>query len=231
MRRVAIAFLSWIAAAAEAGAAPLPDCAALVAPLQQDPSSIREAEPLLGVDAIVQDAASTDDVRICTGIGRYRSASAHITYTAKWQDEKRTRFSIAAHDTTEAEAAARARSLRTRFHPTGDGTFLIKNDPAYCTDPDFLRRATQELQWGISVDDAFYQEPDYTIFDMRANGDDTGIMANCVATVGNDKVKGEIFLGTNWEQGENGRRYEFYVLAAGPQNFRLKDRLWDMSAE
>jgi hypothetical protein len=203
----------------------------LVAPLRQDPSSVHDDETLLSVDAIVQDVSSTDDVHICTGIARYRSASTHITYTAKWLDDGHTQFGIDAHATTDDEAAARARSLRRKYRPTGDGTFLIYSYPAFCTDPGFLRRATQELQWGISLDDTFFREPDYTIFDIEPNGDNSGIMANCIATVGNDKVKGEVFLGTNWVRGESGHRYSFYVLTAGPQDFRLKDRLWDMSAE
>lgn len=231
VRRVLVALLFWMVAAGARGAG-LPDCAALVAPVAKDPSSISEGEPLLGIDAIVEDVASTDSVRICTGIGRYRSSSPHITFTAKWRDEGHTTVTLDAHPATAAETAARARSLRIRNHPPGeDGTFLLKTIPAYCADPGFMRRAAEELQRGISVDDGFYREPDYKIFDMQPNGADTGVMANCIATVGNDTVKGEIFLGTNWVRGATGQHYEFYVLPAGPQNFRLVNRLWQMSAE
>lgn len=230
MQRVIIALLLSVAAAA-ARAAALPDCAALVAPLEQDPTSIYDSERLLGVDAIVQDSGSTPDLRICTGVGRYRSISTHITYTAKWRDDKRTSVTVDAHTTTQAEAASRARSLRIKSHPSGDGTFLLKNVPAFCTDPDFVRHATEELHYGISAHDAFYQEPGYTIFEIHSNGYDTGVMANCIATVGNATVKGDIFLGTDWVEGQSGRRFQFYVLSAGPQDFQLENRLWEMSAE
>lgn len=225
-----LAFFLTTAAAAFA-ADSMPGCAALVAPLQKDPSSILEEEPLIGVDYIVQDWKSAKDVRICTGVARYRSISTHITWAAKWLDEKHSGISINAHRTTDDEAASRARSLRIRNHPSGDGTFSMRAFPAYCTDPDFARHAVEELNFGISVNNTFYREPDYTIFDIHNNGYDTGIMASCLATVGNAKVKGDIFLGTNWVLGQNGRRFEFYVLPAGPQDFRLENRLWELSAE
>lgn len=192
---------------------------------------MNEGEPLLGIDALVEDLESTPDVRVCTGVGRYRSISKHITFTAKWRDEQQKAVSLDAHNTTDDEAVSRARSLRIKLHPSGDGTFSVKILPAVCTDPAFVRQAQEELRLGISVDEALYREPGYTIFKMTSNGYGSGIMANCIATIGDSELRGEIFLGTNWARGEAGRRFVFYALPAGPEDFRLTDRLWQLSTE
>lgn len=229
MRRALLALVLALGPAGWARAEPLPDCRALLPALQQDPTSVQDGEPLLTVDNIVSDRSSGDELRVCTGIARYRSISTHLTYTAKW-DPEHAGVGIEAHATTFEEAAARARSLRIKFHPYGDGTYTMRNLVPYCGDADFTRQATKELQFGISIDDGFFREPSYSVFTMRSNGAGTGVMANCVATVGDDQGKGDIFLGSNWVRGQMGRRFEFYVLP-GPQGFQLKNRLWDLSAE
>jgi hypothetical protein len=66
---------------------------------------------------------------------------------------------------------------------------------------------------------------------MIVNGYGSGILANCVATVGDDKEEGAIFLGTDWVPGEANRRYQFYILDAGPDGWKLVNRLWQLGAE
>ena len=210
----------------------LPSCTALVARLQADPSTIRQGAPLLGVDAIVEDMQPPPNSRVCTGIARYRDGTSHMTFTAKWDHEKHASFDVNGHETTVAEAASRARSLRVSNHPPGrDGTFQLRVELPFCTDPEFTKLAETELQYGISFRDAFYREPGYRIFAMNANGYGSGILTNCVATVGDDKNQGSIFLGTNWAKAETARKYEFYILSPGPDGFSLKDRLWEIGGE
>ena len=218
-----------MAVAAESG---LPSCTALVAPLKSDRSSIRNGAPLLGVDAIVEDVQPAPSVRVCTGVALYRDGTSHITYTAKWNDEKHTSFDVNGHPTTDVEAASRARSLRIRNHPRErDGTFLIRVALPFCTDPEFTKLAEAELRYGISFRDVFYREPGYRIFAMDSNGYGSGILTNCVATVGDDTAKGAIFLGTNWAEGETARKYQFYILSPGPDGFTLRNRLWEIGSE
>ena len=217
----------------------LPSCTALVAPLQRDPSSARNGAPLLAVDAIVEDVQPPPGTRLCTGVARYRDGTSHITYTAKWDDDKHAAFDVNAHEATTVEATSRARSLRVRNHPPGrDGTFLIRTSLPFCTDPDFTKLAASELRTGISAREAFYREPGYRIFALDTNGYGSGIMTNCLATVGDDQTKGVVFLGTNWTDTANAHKYdsyilsyEFYILSPGPDGFSLKNRLWEMGSE
>lgn len=217
-----------------AAAAPsaLPSCTALVAPLQHDPSSVRDGAPLLAVDVIVEDVQPPRDTRVCTGVARYRDGTSHITYSAKWDDDKHTAFDVNAHETTDIEAASRARSLRVHNHPPGrDGTFLVRVTLPFCTDPEFTKLAEGELHYGISFRDTFYREPEDRIFAMDSNGYGSGILTNCVATIGDDHTKGVVFLGTNWAETLSTRKYEFYILSPGPDGFSLKNRLWEIGSE
>ena len=211
----------------------LPSCKDLVPTLIADPSSIRNRTKLLGVDHIVEDHNSTPDTRLCTGIAYYRNDISHITYNAKWSDAKRKAMIITGHETNNSEEASRALSLRRLNHPGGtDGTYSLEAYVPYCTDAEFIKIATAELHYGISFRAAFYREPDFEIIDISANGYGSGILSNCVATVGNDKEKGTSFLGTIWVAGgEKERRYEFYILESGPDGFRLKNRVWEMGGE
>jgi hypothetical protein len=228
------ALLLVLAAAPIAGAAEsaLPSCTALVAPLQRDPSSVRAGAPLLGVDAIVEDVQGTQETRLCTGVARYRDGTGHITYSARWTGAKHSSVDVNAHETTALEAASRARSLRIRSHPRGEsGTFSLDTEQPFCADAGFTKLAEAELRTGISFREAFYKEPDYRIFEMRANGYGSGVLANCVATLGTDAAKGAIFLGTNWAGLETARTYQFYILSPGPDGFNLKNRLWESGSE
>ena len=234
MRASRLALLLVPAAAPIAGAAEpaLPSCAALVAPLRADPSSVRQDAPLLGVDAIVEDAQPPPDTRLCTGVAHYRDGIGHITFSAKWKDAAHNSFDVNGHETTIDEATSRARSLRMRDHPPGrDGTFLIRLALPFCTDPEFTKLAETELRYGISFRDTFYREPGYRIFAMATNGYGSGILTNCVATVGDDKSKGSVFLGTSWAEAEAARKYEFYLLSPGPDGFSLTNRLWEIGGE
>lgn len=234
MRASLLALLLVPAAASTADAAEsaLPSCAALVAPLQADPSSFRQGAALLGVDAIVEDVQPPPDTRVCTAVARYRDGTDHITFTAKWTDGKRSSFDVNGHETTVDEATSRARSLRIRNHPPGrDGTFQVRVELPFCTDPEFTKLAETELRYGISFRDAFYREPGYRIFVMDSNGYGSGILTNCIATIGDDKSKGSIFLGTDWAEAESTRKYEFYILSPGPDGFSIKNRLWETGSE
>jgi hypothetical protein len=234
LRASLLALLLVPAAASMAGAAEsgLPSCTALVPTLQRDPSSVRGGAALLGVGVIVDDVQPAQDTRMCTGVARYRDGSTHITYTAKWDDDKHTSFDVNAHETTETEATSRARSLRIRNHPRGrDGTFLLRVELPFCTDPEFTKLAEGELRYGISFRDVYYREPGYRIFAMDSNGYGSGILTNCIATVGDDNTKGVIFLGTDWAEAMTARKYEFYILSPGPDGFSLKNRLWEIGSE
>ncbi|HXQ53508.1 MAG TPA: hypothetical protein VN802_20625 [Stellaceae bacterium] len=234
LRGLTLALLIACAAAAGARAQEqaMPSCDGLVPRLKADPSSIRNGTPLVGVDAIVEDLQSTPASRICTAAARYKSGNVNITFTAKFSDDKHLSFSVDAHDATVVEATSRARALRAKSHPPGqDGTFSFDAYVPYCTDAEFIKLATAELHYGISFRDAFYREPDFRILDISSNGYGSGILSNCIATVGNGEAKGAIFIGTNWVNSQTGRRYEFYVLASGPDGFKLKNRLWETGAE
>jgi hypothetical protein len=210
----------------------IPPCKALVAALQRDPSSVLNGSPLLSVDNLVADPHSTAERRTCTGIANYRDASGHITFIAAWSDDNRTGFDVNAHPTTADEAKSRAVALRNANHESGqDGTYAIAAYTPYCTDPKFLTMATNELHQGISAGENFYREPDYKILAIAPNGPGAGILANCVATIGNDTIKGQIFIGTNWVNAAAATLYQFYVLEAGPDGFKLTNRLWDLATE
>jgi hypothetical protein len=221
-----------IAGTSAAADAPVaPDCNKLLSIVQNDPSSIHDGAPLLSVSAIVEDEISTDDARICTGVGHYRDSDIPVTYTARWKPIDDT-FDIEMHPATNDEAVSRARTLRTLYHPKGaDGTFSLADTSAGCLDPDYKALATRELRLGISFLASFYREPDIQILDIATNGFGSGLLANCIATVGNGKEKGDIFIGTNWTGNENDRRTQFYVLDAGPEGFKLKDRLWELDGK
>jgi hypothetical protein len=220
-----------LAPTAHAADAVLPTCKALVPRLERDPSSQRNGSTLLGVDEIVEDVASTEDARACTGVAQYRDATSHITWTATWDDPKHTAFDVNGHETTEAESYSRARSLRIRNHPPGlDGAILIRSVVPFCADAAFTKLAENELHLGISFRDAFYREPDYKILSMSANGYGSGVVINCLATVGNSTTKGTIFIGTNWSETDD-RKYELYILSPGPDGFTLTNRLWTMGTE
>jgi len=228
----ALALLLASAGAAVAAGEPVaPNCDALLALVQKDPSSIRDGAPLLSVSAIVEDQRSTNEVRICTGVALYRDGEEPVTYTAHWRPAKGA-FDIELHQATEDEAASRARSLRALYHPAGeDGTFALTSSIVGCTEPDYRELAARELQLGISVQGSFYREPDFDIFDIAANGFGSGLLSNCIATVGSAKARGRIFLGTDWTGDESDRRVQFYVLDAGPDGFKLRNRLWELNGK
>jgi len=228
---LAVLLASAAAPVAHADEPVLPGCTALVTRLRADPSSQHEKAPLLGVDDIVEDVASLQDARLCTGVAQYRDATTHITWTAGWANSKHQSFDVNAHETTDAEAESRGRSLRIRTHPPGlDGTFLSRNVVPLCADPDFDKLAENELRTGISFRQGFFREPDYRILSMDSNGYGSGVVINCVALVGDANRKGEIFIGTQWA-GEGSRKYEFYLLSPGPDGFSLPNRLWEMGTE
>jgi hypothetical protein len=229
---VALVLLLAPAGAAVAADEPkAPDCASLLPVVQNDPSSVHDGAPLLSVSAIVADQASSDEARICTGIGHYRDNDVPVTFTSRWRQASQT-FDIEMHATTDDEAAARATSLRTLYHPQGEnGTFSLLDTAGGCTDRDYRDLATRELHIGISVRTSFYREPDFNILDMAANGIGSGILTNCIATVSNGSQKGELFIGTNWTGDESDRRIQFYVLDAGPEGFKLEDRLWELDGK
>jgi hypothetical protein len=234
LRQLPLALLLACAAAtgARAQGQAMPTCTGLVPQLKADPSSVRDGAPLIGVDAIVEALQSTPTSRLCTGVARYKDTTADITYTAKFTDDRHQSFSVDAHDATADEAEDRAATLRRKFHPPGqDGTFSFASYVPYCTDAEFVKLAATELHDGVSFRDAFYREPDFRVIDISTNGYGSGILSNCIATVGDDQQKGAIFLGTNWVNSETGRRYEFYILAVGPDGFKLKNRLWELSTE
>ncbi|HUB97339.1 MAG TPA: hypothetical protein VL993_15560 [Stellaceae bacterium] len=221
-----------VACAAHAEGKPLPQCSGLIAAVRSDPSSILNGSSLLNVEKLVADLRSNAETRICTGVADYRDATTHITYTAKWLDESQTAIDVNAHPTTVDEAKGRALALRQANHPKGEtGIYELSDYTPYCTDADFLAMATKELHYGISVGAAFYREPGYRIFDITPNGPGAGILANCVATVGDDKTKGQIFIGTNWVNIQAATQYQFYILDTGPEGFKLTDRLWDLATE
>ena len=176
--------------------------------------------------------AGTPDLRLCTGVARYRDGTGHITYSARWTDGTHTAVDVNGHETSALEAASRARSLRVRNHAQGlDGTFTLDTAEPFCSDRKFTQLAEAEIRSGISFRQAFYKEPDYRVFSMSANGYGSGVLANCVAVIGNDASKGAIFLGTNWAGSEIARTYEFYLLSPGPDGFVLKNRLWEIGTE
>ena len=208
-----------------------PKCGPLLALVQNDPSSIRDGAPLLSVSAIVEDQISTSEARICTGVALYRDGKEPVTYTARWRPARRA-FDIELHQTTEAEASSRARSLRQLYHPEGeDGTFSLTSSIVGCAQPDYRAIAARELQLGIAVRAAFYREPDFDIFDISSNGPGSGLLSNCIATVGDAKERGRIFIGTDWTGDESDRRVQFYVLDAGPDGFKLRNRLWELDGK
>jgi hypothetical protein len=218
-------------AAAAADEPMAPDCTTLIPLLQNDPSSIHDGAPLLSVSAVVADQASSDAARVCTGVGHYRDSDLPVTYTARWRPANQA-FDIEMHAATDDEAASRAESLRALYHPKGqDGTFSLLDTGSGCTDPDYRDLATQELRLGISFRDSFYREPDADILDIFANGIGSGLLSNCIATVGTGTDKGEIFIGTNWTGNGGDRRIQFYVFDAGPEGFKLKDRLWQLDGK
>lgn len=231
----ALAFACVVGApAAQAQLVALPTCSGLVPDLERSPNLVRSGLHILRVDEIVEDIASSPLARVCTGVAHYADELLHLTYTANWRDEARTEFVIQSHETTEPEEASRALSLRIRTHPSNDdGTFSLDDYVPYCGDAEFRKRATTELHLGISTRNAFYREPTFTFTSIITNGYGSGVLANCVAEVGNDKEKHAIFLGTDWSDrtGENQRRYQFYILAAGPDGWKLKNCLWELGAE
>ena len=229
---LAAPLLAIAAVTAHAQAKPLPSCAGLVDALKSDPSSILNGSPLLTVDKLVAGKASTAERRVCTGVANYRDATSHITFSATWLDETQAALDVNGHATTEDEAKDRALALRAAYHADGaDGTFALVDYTPYCSDPDFLTMATSELHHGISTGTNFYLEPDYRITDIVPNGPGAGILANCVATISNGKVKAQIFLGTNWIDIAVATRYQFYILETGPDGFKLVNRLWDLATE
>jgi hypothetical protein len=234
-RPIAWALVCGFAAAPAVAQQPsaLPSCRDLIPALAADPSSARNRIKLQTIDHIVEDRASTGEGRLCTGVARYRNDTAHLTFSAKWDDAKRKTMTVIGHETVDSEEASRALSLRRLYHPSGaDGSYSLQAYVPYCTDAEFIKIATAEMHYGISFRTAFYREPDFEIIDITANGYGSGILSNCVATVGNDKEKGTIFLGTNWVSGgEKERRYEFYILESGPDGFKLKNRLWELGEE
>lgn len=210
----------------------LPSCTGLVPALMRDPSSARNDYKLEGVQYVVDDIGSGPDERVCTALGLYQEGDVPIAYTARWEDDTRTAYDVNAHGATPIDEISRAASLRVRNHPEGqDGTFSVRTYVPYCTEPEFLRLARQELRFGISTRNAFYKEPDYDIFKIIPNGYGSGILSNCIATVGNDTVRGDIFIGTDWVPGQTQRRYQFYILPTGPEGWKLQNRLWTSSAE
>ncbi|HUZ72528.1 MAG TPA: hypothetical protein VMU87_06055 [Stellaceae bacterium] len=222
------------APAARAQLIALPSCSGLVPDLQRSPALVRSGLHILRVDEIVEDVSSSPLARICTGVAHYADESLHLTYTADWRDNNRTDYVVQSHETTAAEEASRALSLRIRTHPADDdGTFSLDDYVPYCGDAEFTKLATAELHLGISARNAFYREPSFRIMSITTNGYGSGVLANCIAEVGNDKEKGAIFLGTDWADraGRNTRRYQFYILAAGPDGWKLKNRLWELGAE
>jgi hypothetical protein len=221
----------WATAAAHAESA-LPTCSGLVAALKQSPMTVRNGLPLLTVDAIVEDLKSTPDSRVCTGVAHYPDGAQHVTFLGRWKDERQTSYTVEGHETIKYEEAARALSLRVKTHPNGtDGTFAVRAYLPYCTDAEFIRIATNELRQGISFRGLFFKEPTYKIVSIDANGYGSGILANCVATVGDAEQHGQIFLGTDWVNGEAERRFQFYILESGPDGWKLKNRLWEFGTE
>jgi len=219
------------ASAAQAQDAVLPSCKALVPRLKQDTSSRHDGVPLLGVDHIVEDLRSTPDARLCTGVSQYRDATTHITWSATWDDVKHTAFDVNAHETSPSEAESRATTLRVRNHPPGlDGTFLLSAIVPYCEDAAFTKLVENELHTGISFRDTFYREPSYNVLGLTLNGYGSGVVINCLATVGNGAIKGGIFIGTDWADA-SGRKFQLYVLSPGPEGFALKNRLWETGTE
>ncbi|HUK00421.1 MAG TPA: hypothetical protein VLV85_19370 [Stellaceae bacterium] len=234
VRAAALAF-GLLLAPAGVAAAPsepiAPDCLTLLTMVRQDPSSVRDTAPLLSVSAIVADQTSTLDVRICTGIGHYRDNDVPVTYTAHWRPAKQD-FDIELHATTDDEAASRAVSLRTLYHLAGeDGTFSLLDTAGGCTDPDYRVLAARELRTGISFRTSFFREPRIEILNLVSNGFGSGLLSNCIATISDGKEQGDIFLGTNWTGSSSDRRIQFYVLDAGPEGFKLKDRLWQLDGQ
>lgn len=237
MRRFAALALGLLACALAPHAAfaqlrALPTCSGLVPALERDRELIRSGLAITRVDAIVEDISSTPDARFCTGVAHYPDGAIHLTYSAFWSDAAKTSYAVEGHETTAHETASRALSLRVRLHPVGDdGTFSTNDYVPYCTDARFRHMATRELHLGISTDVGFYREPDFTIKKMAVNGYGSGILANCVATVGDGAAQGAIFIGTDWAPGAANRRYQFYILAAGPDGWKLPNRLWRLGAE
>ena len=233
MRAAAFAFvlLPAVAGVSAADDEKAPDCHTLFTMVQKDPSSIHDGAPLLSMTAIVEDQSSTADERVCTGVAHYRDADVNSTFTARRRSGSEE-FDIEMHEATDDEAASRARSLRTLYHPARqDGTFTLLDTAGGCLDPDYRDLATRELHLGISFRTSFYREPEFNILDISTNGFGSGLLSNCVATVGNGKEKGDIFIGTNWTGDESDRRIQFYVLDTGPEGFKLKDRLWELDGK
>ena len=210
----------------------LPTCSGLVADLKRSPLTVRNGLPLQTIDAIVEDATSTPDARLCTGNARYVDGARHFSFSARWRDVKQSAYTVEGHESVTYEEAARARSLRVRTHPKGaDGTFAVRSYVPFCTDAEFIRIATNELRLGISFRSLFYREPTYRIVSISSNGYGSGILANCIATVGDGEQQGAIFLGTDWVSGEAERRFQFYILETGPDGWKLKNRLWETGTE
>jgi len=220
-----------IATAAHAERA-LPTCSGLVAEMQRSPMMVRNGLPLQSIDAIVEDLKSTPVSRTCTGVAHYPDGNWHVTFTGRWKDDAQTNFAVDGHETARYEEEDRARSLRVRTHPKGtDGTFAVRAYVPYCTDPEFIRLATNELHLGVSYRASFFKEPTYKILSIEANGYGSGILANCVATVGDAEEQGAIFIGTDWVSGQTERRFQFHVLETGPEGWKLKNRLWELGSE
>lgn len=210
----------------------LPTCSSLVPELKRSPMTLRNGLPLQTVDAIVEDISSTPDARICTGNARYVDGVRHFSFSARWKDVKQSAYTVEGHEAVTYEEASRARSLRVRTHPKGaDGTFAVRSYVPFCTDAEFIRIATNELRLGISFRTLFYREPTYRIVSISSNGYGSGILANCIATVGDGEQQGAVFFGTDWVAGETERRFQFYILETGPEGWKLKNRLWEIGTE
>jgi hypothetical protein len=231
--RTAVALLLSLAAApmARADEPALPGCAALVPTVRDDPSSIRNDAPLISISAIVDDLSSTPSERVCTGVAHYRDGDDDVTYMARRDPDDGSVF-VELHEATEAEAASRAKSLRAHFHPEGkDGTFGLAVTIPPCPDKDYLTLATGELHYGVSFRDYFYREPSYIVTDATTNGIGSGLLRNCIVTVEGGGGSGRLFFGTDWTGGESRRRVEFYIFDAGPDGYKLKNRLWELGDE
>ncbi len=230
----ALALAVWVLAppAAWAQLRALPSCSGLIPDLQRDVGLVRSGLVVEAVDEIVEDLDSSPNARQCTGVAHYKDGTMHLTFAAQWRDVANTSYVIEAHETTDVEEASRALSLRVRTHPRdADGTFSLRTYVPYCSDAAFIKLATNELHIGISARRAFYKEPTFNITSMNVNGYGSGILANCVATLSDGKEQGAIFLGTDWVTGEANRRYQFYILDAGPDGWKLVNRLWQLGAE
>jgi hypothetical protein len=231
-------YLPVLALAGACAAAPaqaeraLPTCSGLVPDLQRNALMVRNGLPLQAIDVIVEDLKSTPVSRICTGVAHYPDGNRHVTFTGRWRDLRETSYVVEGHETVHYEEEDRARSLRVRTHPKGmDGTFSVRAYVPYCTDPEFIRLATNELHLGITYRNLFFREPAYKILSIEANGFGSGILANCVAKVGDADEQGAVFLGTDWVSGATERRFQLHILETGPDGWKLKNRLWEIGSE